>query len=133
MGEPLKVFCSYRGVRVEAFAGRLRNDGIDAWLDVWEIVSGDDVVDRMDVGIDGCDAGLLFISKDWFDGAWAQDEQTSLRWRRVEHGIRVIPVIIGEISGDQLSAGRAPVESYDGCSRHLGATSRGWVRRRGDR
>lgn len=39
-----KVFCSHRGVdkpTVEAFAKRLREIGIDAWLDKWDIAPGD--------------------------------------------------------------------------------------------
>ena len=37
---PKKAFCSHRGVdkpEVETFAGRLRERGIDAWFDRWEI------------------------------------------------------------------------------------------------
>jgi len=36
----VKVFCSHRRADkpiVEAFARRMRQDGIDAWLDKWEI------------------------------------------------------------------------------------------------
>ncbi|MGH3831390.1 MAG: toll/interleukin-1 receptor domain-containing protein [Pseudonocardiaceae bacterium] len=56
-----KVFLSYRSTDravIEEFAARLRRDGVDAWYDRWEITPGDDIVARMDQGIDGCTAGL---------------------------------------------------------------------------
>lgn len=76
-----KVFLSYRSAdraAVEEFAGRLRRDGIDAWYDQWKITPGDDIVARMDQGVDGCTAGLIFVSLAWFEGPWAQNEYTSL-------------------------------------------------------
>ncbi len=46
-GGPLKVFCSYRSsdaAVVEAFATRLREAGLEAWFDRWEILPGFDAV-----------------------------------------------------------------------------------------
>ena len=63
--ERQKVFLSYRSTdraMVEQFAERLRRDGIDAWYDHWEITPGNDIVAKMDQGIDGCAAGLIFVS-----------------------------------------------------------------------
>ncbi len=88
---------------VEEFAERLRQDGVDAWYDHWEIVPGDDIVAKMDQGIDGCTAGLIFVSHAWFDGAWVQDEYTSLVLRKVEDGIRLVPVLLEDV-GDRLAA-----------------------------
>lgn len=95
-----KVFLSYRSadrVVVEEFAQRLRRDGIDAWYDGWEIAPGDDIVARMDKGIDRCGAGLVFVSNAWFGGPWAQDEYTSLAFRKVEDDIRLIPVLVKDV------------------------------------
>jgi TIR domain/CHAT domain len=101
-----KVFLSYRSadrVVVEEFAERLRRDGVDAWYDHWEIAPGDDIVAKMDQGIDGCTAGLIFVSHAWFEGSWVQDEYTSLVLRKVEDGIRLIPVLVEDV-GDRLPA-----------------------------
>ena len=123
MDEPIKVFCSYRGEDrhiVQPFVERLRRDaGIDAWLDVWEIGGGDDVVARMDDAITACDASLIFVSKSWFDGAWAQDERTSVILRRVEDGIRVVPVVVDDVDPTSLppslrKLSRRRIENYDG-------------------
>ncbi|MGH3819015.1 MAG: TIR domain-containing protein, partial [Pseudonocardiaceae bacterium] len=103
---PPKVFLSYRSTDravVEEFAGRLRRDGIDAWYDGWEIAPGDDIVAKMDEGIDRCGAGLVFVSPAWFEGPWAQDEYTSLAFRKVEDDIRLIPVLLDD-AADLLPA-----------------------------
>ncbi|MGH6746798.1 toll/interleukin-1 receptor domain-containing protein [Novosphingobium sp.] len=65
------MFCSHRVVdkpRVELFARRLREDGIDAWLDKWEIRPGDDVVKAMEAGLDECEVGLVFLICPMFSG-----------------------------------------------------------------
>ena len=119
--DALRVFCSYRSSdagAVEDFAARLRARGVDAWFDRWEIKVGDDIVARMDSGVDGCDAALIFISEAWFDGRWAYDEYTSLALRKVEDGIRVIPVKIGEVQVTRLPArlrklARRSVDDFD--------------------
>ncbi|HET9255737.1 MAG TPA: TIR domain-containing protein, partial [Pseudonocardiaceae bacterium] len=101
-----KVFLSYRSADrkvVEDFAERLRRDGVDAWYDHWEIAPGDDIVAKMDQGIDGCAAALVFISSAWFEGPWVQDEYTSLVLRKVEDGIRLVPVLLEEV-GSRLPA-----------------------------
>jgi len=123
----LKVFCSYRSTdcaAVEELARRLVERGVDAWFDRWEIVAGDDIVARMDGGVDGCEAALIFISEAWFDGAWAFDEYTSLALRKVEDGIRVIP--IGDVPVRRLPTrlrklARRSVEDFDSiCDALLG-------------
>src|SRR5262245_43315813 len=55
----------------------------------------------MDQGIDGCTAGLIFVSRAWFEGQWAQDEYTSLVLRKVQDGIQLIPVLLQDV-GDRL-------------------------------
>jgi TIR domain len=98
------VFLSYRSADravVEEFAERLRRDGVDAWFDHWEIAPGDDIVAKTDQGIDGCTAGLIFVSRAWCEGQWAQDEYTSLVLRKVEDGIQLIPVLLKDV-GDHL-------------------------------
>jgi hypothetical protein len=48
---------------VKQFAARLRADGIDAWVDGWEIDSGDDLVVRINDGLARATAGLVFFSR----------------------------------------------------------------------
>ena len=96
------VFCSHRGIdkpAVEDFARRLREAGIDAWLDKWEIAPGDNIVARMEEGLRDCDLALIFFSKAYDpkrpdEGRWFHAEVRSLISRRIEGGCRVIPVML---------------------------------------
>ena len=71
-----RVFLSYRStdrMMVGEFAARLRRDVVDAWYDLWEIAPGDDIVAKMDQGIDSCAAGLILISHAWLEGSWVHE------------------------------------------------------------
>ncbi|MBL0284565.1 MAG: CHAT domain-containing protein [Zoogloea sp.] len=93
----VKVFCSHRGVdkpEVEAFARRLRDSGIDAWFDKWEIAPGDDIVARMNAGLDENAVGLVFFSNKEHHGKWFRAEVATLTFEMIENGKRLIPVMI---------------------------------------
>jgi tetratricopeptide (TPR) repeat protein len=97
MGKAPKVFCSHRQVdkpAVEAFARRLRERGIDAWLDKWEIQPGDDCVQGINKGLADYDVGLVFFSSAPWPGKWFDAEVSTLTLFRVEEGRRLIPVMI---------------------------------------
>lgn len=99
MGGARKVFCSHRSVdkpAVADFARRLRQAGIDAWLDQWEIQPGEDFVARINQGLAACDAGLVFFSSREWPGRWFEAEVSTLTLFNVEHGTRLIPVLIDE-------------------------------------
>ena len=40
---------------------------------IGKIVPGDDIVAKMDQGIDSCTAGLIFISHAWLEGSWVHE------------------------------------------------------------
>lgn len=94
----IRVFCSHRSVdkpEVEALAARLRAAGIDAWLDKWEILAGDSIVNKINAGLEECTVGLLFFSnKQQAGGLWYAAEQDSLTQALIEDGKRLIPVMI---------------------------------------
>ena len=100
MGENApKVFCSHRSVdkpAVEDIARRLRERGIDAWLDIWEVAAGDDVVARINEGLGVCQAVLIFFSRQTASGAWVTAEISAAIARMIEDGVRVIPVLIDD-------------------------------------
>ncbi|MEJ8846112.1 tetratricopeptide repeat protein [Variovorax rhizosphaerae] len=92
-----KVFCSHRNVdkpAVEDFARRLRERGIDAWLDKWEIRPGDDFVQRINEGLTDYDVGLVFFSSEPWPGKWFDAEVSTLTLFQVEEGRRLIPVMV---------------------------------------
>jgi hypothetical protein len=63
--DPLRVFVSHSShdkPKVEALAAALRDRGIDVWLDKWEMTTGDDLVARINQGLEEADAGLVVFS-----------------------------------------------------------------------
>ena len=92
-----KVFCSHRYVdkpRVREIARKLREAGIDAWLDQWEIKPGDDFVAAINSGLASYDVGLIFFSNEVEAGKWVQAEISAIILRAVEEGKPVIPVML---------------------------------------
>ncbi len=92
-----KVFCSHRSVdkpRVREIARRLREAGIDAWLDEWEIGPGDNFVAAINSGLASYDLGLIFFSNEVEHGKWVQAEISAIILRAVEEGKPVIPVML---------------------------------------
>ena len=92
-----KVFCSHRSVdkpRVREVARKLREAGIDAWFDEWEINPGDDIVAAMNRGLASYDVGLIFFSNEVHNGKWMQAEISIITLQAIEDGKSVIPVML---------------------------------------
>ncbi len=119
----MRVFCSHRSVDkpvVLAFAERLRADGIDAWVDEWEIGPGDDIIVRLDAGLSQCDVGLLFLSGDASSGPYLQAELSALQVMRIEDGKRLIPVVLDDAAESLIKSRpllrpllRRPIGDYE--------------------
>jgi tetratricopeptide (TPR) repeat protein len=95
-GNP-RVFCSHRWkdkAQVKEIAGQLAAAGIDPWVDEWEIKPGDDFVAAVNLGLESCDAGLIFFSREVQDGKWVQAEISALTCQAVEDGKPLIPVML---------------------------------------
>ena len=136
-----RVFLSYRltdRVVVGKFAARLRRDRVGAWDDHWKIVPGDDIVAKMDQGIDSCTAGLIFISHAWLEGSWVRTStprwccaRWRMGWRAFQNVVvveasagarrRVVRSARSRRQDDQLTWRRSPVWTTSGiCCRTPG-------------
>ena len=119
----MKVFCCHRSTDkpvVEPFAERLRADGVDAWLDTWEIRPGDDFVTRINEGLAACDMGLVFLSGDAVSGPYVLAELSALQVLRIEDGKRLIPVVVDDAAEAFIHSqpllralNRRPIADYD--------------------
>lgn len=92
-----KVFCSHRQCdkpRVEEIARKLRKAGIDAWLDKWEILPGEDFTAKINEGLASYDVGLIFFSNEVEQGKWVQAEISAMTVQAVEDGKSLIPVML---------------------------------------
>ena len=74
-------------------ATRLRADGVDAWVDRWEILIGDSLVDRIfEEGLATCDAFLIVLSQIFVQKQWVREELNAAFAMRIEKSTRLIAV-----------------------------------------
>jgi len=77
------------------FAKKLRQKGIDAWLDKWEMKLGDSLIDKIfEEGIKECDVFIIVLSKNSVNKKWVREELNIGLVQRIENNTKLIPVII---------------------------------------
>ena len=94
-----KVFVSHasedRERFVMGFAQRLRENGVDAWLDQWEMGPGDSFVDKIfQQGLRNAQAVVIVLSAASVNKPWVREELNISVVRRVQEGMKIIPVVI---------------------------------------
>jgi hypothetical protein len=76
-------------------AERLRSDGVDAWVDQWEIAVGDSLVDKIfSEGIGKCDAFLIVLSSVSIAKPWVREELNSGVIEAIERSAKLLPIKI---------------------------------------
>ena len=100
MGEP-KVFVSHASEDkdrfVIEFATQLRQRGINAWLDKWEMLPGDSLVDKIfEEGIKDAKAVIVVLSKFSVEKPWVREELNAACVKRINSGSKLIPVVIDD-------------------------------------
>ena len=98
---PPKVFISHasedKARFVLDFAIRLRGQGVDAWVDTWEILPGDSLVKRIfDEGIGQAQAVIVVLSMQSVEKPWVRDEMETAVIKRINERIRLIPVVLDD-------------------------------------
>lgn len=96
-----KVFLSHAGEDKErfvvGFAERLRSDGVDAWLDYWEMLPGDSLVDKVfEEGIGKADAFIVILSNNSIKKNWVKEELNAGMVRKIEGKSKLIPIVIDD-------------------------------------
>ena len=82
---------------VLGFATKLREKGIDAWLDRWEIKPGDSLVEKIfEEGIKNANAFLVVLSFNSISKPWVREELDSGVVRKIEKSCRLIPILIDD-------------------------------------
>jgi hypothetical protein len=94
-----KVFVSHasedRQRFVMAFAQRLRENGVDAWLDQWEMKPGDSLVDKIfEEGLRNAQAVVIVLSAASVNKPWVREELNFSVVKRISKGLKIIPVVI---------------------------------------
>jgi hypothetical protein len=83
---------------VVEFATRLRNLGIDAWVDQWEIRAGDSLVDKVFThGIQNASVFIVVLSRASVIKSWVREELDAGVVRRIDGGTKLIPILLDEV------------------------------------
>ncbi|HYI07924.1 MAG TPA: tetratricopeptide repeat protein [Thermoanaerobaculia bacterium] len=95
----MRVFISHSSKdmpAVEALDRALRERGIETWLDQWTIAPGDDIVARINAGLEEANAGLIVFSSHSRESRWVEAEVSYLTYARIQEGKVLIPVVAGD-------------------------------------
>jgi len=96
---PPKAFISHatedKDDFVVEFATKLRANGIDAWLDAWEIAAGDSLTKKVFTqGIDEATVFIVVISNISVTKPWVAEELDAGVVRKIQAGTLLIPVVL---------------------------------------
>jgi len=80
------------------FATKLREKGVDAWVDQWEIKPGESLVDRIfESGIKEASVFIVVLSSTSVRKPWVRDELDAGVMRRISGQAKVIPIILDDV------------------------------------
>lgn len=101
MSIPPRVFVSHASEDkdrfVNRFAAKLRENGVDAWLDKWEMLPGDSLVDKIfEEGLKDAQAVIVVLSRISVEKPWVREELNAAVVKRINTGSKLIPVVIDE-------------------------------------
>lgn len=101
MTTPPRVFLSHASEDKErfvlGFATRLRQRGVDVWLDRWEMLPGESLVDGIFAeGIAGSDAVIVVLSRHSVTKPWVHEELNAAVVRKIASACKLIPVVIDD-------------------------------------
>lgn len=96
---PPKVFVSHasedKARFVIPFATALRGKGIDAWVDQWEMLPGDSLVDKIfEEGLKEAAAVVIVISAASVAKPWVHEELNASVVARISKGTKIIPIVL---------------------------------------
>jgi hypothetical protein len=94
-----KAFISHasedKGRFVMKFAAKLRANGVDAWVDEWEMLPGDSLVERIfSEGLKQATAVIVVLSKNSVHKPWVREEINAAFVKRVRGACKLIPATL---------------------------------------
>ena len=82
---------------VLSFAEKLLQNGIDVWVDQWEMLPGDSLIDKIfEEGIKNADAFIVVLSTESVKKHWVREELNAGLVKRISGQCEVIPVVIDD-------------------------------------
>ncbi len=89
-----------KGRFVTEFATKLRENGVDAWVDEWELMLGDSLTERIlgslatEGAIAQSDVFIVVVSKNSIESNWVNEELGHGLLRKMQGKSRLIPIIL---------------------------------------
>lgn len=88
---------------VLGFAEKLRTKGIDAWVDQWEMLPGDSLVEKVfEEGIPSSQAMIVVVSEYSVNKPWVREELNHGMVKKIEGDTKLIPIVIGKIDDSHI-------------------------------
>lgn len=76
----------------------LRAGGIDAWVDEWEILPGDSLIQKIfSEGLAGADVFIIIVSQNSVESNWVKQELDVALIKRIEGAARLIPLRVDDV------------------------------------
>ncbi len=96
-----KVFVSHASEDKERFvtefATKLRAKGVDAWLDKWEMLPGDSLIDKIfEEGLKTADAVIIILSNNSVNKPWVKEELNASFVSKISNGTKIIPIVLDD-------------------------------------
>jgi len=96
-----KVFVSHASEDkdrfVMDFSNKLMANGVDTWLDKWEMSPGDSLVDKIfEEGIKEADIFIVVLSKYSVNKPWVKEELNAGFVKRVGNNCKIIPIVLDD-------------------------------------
>ena len=94
-----KVFICHAGednVFAKALGEALLKNGVDAWVDDWEIQLGDKLFQKVFPRIAECDVFIIVLSRDSVEKPWIKEELDAALVMRMENQTKLIPIRIDD-------------------------------------
>ncbi|MGI2227083.1 toll/interleukin-1 receptor domain-containing protein [Shewanella frigidimarina] len=96
-----KVFVSHASEDKERFvtdlATKLRENGVDAWLDKWEMLPGDSLVDKIfEEGLKEAQAVIIVLSNYSIKKPWVREELNASIVSKLSKGTKIIPIVLDD-------------------------------------
>lgn len=123
MKEKAKVFLSHSSYEHDValqLAGRLRELGIDVWIDSEQIQLGESIPGQISKGLKETDLILVLISQRFKQSAWCRAEYEPLLAREIEdERTIVIPILLEDVSVPPLLAAKRYLDLRAGLDQDL--------------
>lgn len=105
--QSLSIFVSHASEDKDRFVIKfseyLLSKGLNVWLDKWEMLPGDSLVDKIfEEGLKNATAVIVVLSKNSINKKWVKEELNTALINRINKNSKLIPVILDNLQREDL-------------------------------